>query len=56
MKNLFNSKISELSSVLEELTDKLDATDKVYSLMHNMWGVFNVMDRFDDNDTIWYGS
>ena len=49
MKNLFNSKISELSSVLEELTDK------VYSLMHNMWGVFNVMDRFDDNDTIWYG-
>ena len=55
MKNLFNGKISELSSVLEELTDKLDATDKVYSLMHNMWGVFNVMDRFDDNDTIWYG-
>lgn len=55
MKNLFNSKISELSSVLEDLTDKLDATDKVYSLMHNMWGIFNVMDKFDDNDTIWYG-
>lgn len=54
MKNLFNSKISELSSVIEEITDKLDATDKVYSLMHNMWGVFNIMDRFDDNDTIWY--
>lgn len=55
MKNLFNSKISELSSVLEELTDKLDATDKVYSLMHNMRSVFYVMDKFDNNDTIWYG-
>lgn len=55
MKNLFNSKISDLASVIDELTDKLDAADKVYSLMHNMWSVFDVMDRFDDNDTIWYG-
>lgn len=40
MKNLFNSKISELSSVLEELTDKLDATDKVYSFNAQHVGCF----------------
>ena len=54
MKNLFNGKISELSIVINELTDKLDTTDKVYSLMLNMRSVFYVMDKFDDHDTIWY--
>nr|DAK52872.1 MAG TPA: hypothetical protein [Caudoviricetes sp.] len=54
MKNLFNSKISELATALDELTDKIDTTDKIYSLMLNMRSVFDVMDKFDDNDTIWY--